>query len=325
MKLGISFLLFILLSIGIGFYYFNISSANKQKSTKLSINIEASVNELIIKSLIMKSSVEKYLITGSKNDLLEYNKNTIHTNSMFEKLLNTLTNINQKNKIYNAKIALDIWKEKYVDKEILIREKIAISKYTMTDIIDEINKKEGKGYFDVFRQQLADFISAEKVLLKDRQAEYNKLLISSTKISSKIVEKNVYWVEHTNNVIIEAKQLLIYAIDMETGMRGYLLTGSDDFLEPYNLGYKNFFKQIEHLSKKVSDNPAQVSHLKTINNHIKEWNEKIVKKLIILRRDIGNIKSIDRIIKRASSNEGEELFNAYKFQMDTFISDIKIR
>jgi len=166
---------------------------------------------------------------------------------------------------------------------------------------------------------LVSFINTEKVLLKERQEKYHKLLRSSAKVSSQMVEKNVNWVEHTNKVIIEANQLLIYAVNMETG-RGYLLTGSDDFLEPYNLGYKNFFKQIEYLSEKISDNPAQVSQPKTIDNHMKDWNKKIVNKLIKLRKDVGSVKSVDRIIKRASSNEGEKLFNVYKSQMDAFVS-----
>ena len=322
MKLKIILLLFISLSIGISFYYFNTLSENKQKSIELSFKAKDSTNELIIKTLIMKSSIEKYLITGNEEDLLVYMKHTADTNNMFQKLFNTLSNTNQKNKIYSAKIALDIWKEEHIAKEINSRKKISKSKYAMTDVIDEINKKEGKGYFDIFRKKLVNFINTEEILLKDRQEKYYELLKSSDKVSSKLVEENVKLVKHTNEVIIKANQLLIYAIDMETGMRGYLITGNDDFLEPYNLGYNNFFETIKHLSQKVSDNKAQVSQLKTINTHMKEWNKRIVKKSIKLRRDVGDLKSIDRIIKMASSNNGEKLFNEYKSQMDAFISNL---
>ena len=149
-----------------------------------------------------------------------------------------------------------------------------------------------------------------------------KLLKSNDNISSKLVEENVNIVNHTNDVIIASKQLLINALDMETGMRGYLITGNNEFLYPYNSGYSNFFKQIEYLKKKVSDNPVQVTQLQVINSHMKEWSEKIVNPLLKLRKDIGDIETIDSIIKKASSHDGEKLFNMYKSKIDAFATTL---
>jgi methyl-accepting chemotaxis protein len=44
---------------------------------------------------------------------------------------------------------------------------------------------------------------------------------------------------------------------METGMRGYLLAGKEEFLDPYKGGQKRFFEQIKNLKNTVNDNPAQ--------------------------------------------------------------------
>src|SRR5688572_6470736 len=41
------------------------------------------------------------------------------------------------------------------------------------------------------------------------------------------------WVEHTDQVTRAASELQRRSIDMETGMRGYLITGEENFLEPY--------------------------------------------------------------------------------------------
>jgi CHASE3 domain sensor protein len=43
------------------------------------------------------------------------------------------------------------------------------------------------------------------------------------------------WVEHSERVIGNANQLSKEMVDMETGMRGYLLAGDDAFLQPYLL------------------------------------------------------------------------------------------
>src|SRR4051812_48033481 len=46
----------------------------------------------------------------------------------------------------------------------------------------------------------------------------------------------VAWVEHTDLVIANAHQLLRLHVDMETGLRGYLITKNQEFLEPFNRG-----------------------------------------------------------------------------------------
>ena len=47
-------------------------------------------------------------------------------------------------------------------------------------------------------------------------------------------------VEHTYDVISYAELLLESAVDMETGMRGFLLAGKEAFLDPYNHGSVQF-------------------------------------------------------------------------------------
>jgi len=51
-------------------------------------------------------------------------------------------------------------------------------------------------------------------------------------------------VEHTHRVIDKAESLLSDAVDMETGMRGFLLAGQESFLEPYERGATSFFSGI---------------------------------------------------------------------------------
>jgi len=55
-----------------------------------------------------------------------------------------------------------------------------------------------------------------------------------------IVETNG-WVEHTNNVLADAGGIIGSAVDMETGMRGFLLAGQEGFLDPYNQGQEKTY------------------------------------------------------------------------------------
>ncbi|MFB3099878.1 MAG: CHASE3 domain-containing protein [Gammaproteobacteria bacterium] len=48
------------------------------------------------------------------------------------------------------------------------------------------------------------------------------------------------WVSHTNGVMAEGNDLITQLVNMETGVRGFLVTGKDEFLEPYNAGLAKF-------------------------------------------------------------------------------------
>lgn len=69
------------------------------------------------------------------------------------------------------------------------------------------------------------------------------------------------WVSHTHEAIANGRNLLLSMIDMETGLRGYLVAGKQEFLEPYDQGQKDFASTVERAKEHVSDNPKQVALL----------------------------------------------------------------
>ena len=94
-------------------------------------------------------------------------------------------------------------------------------------------------------------------------------VVTITSINS--IKNTEAWVEHTNEVITTADKILVSAINMETGMRGYLLAGKDNFLAPLIKGEKNIAQLIGPLQKKVSDNPKQVQRLVTLEKLLGQW------------------------------------------------------
>ena len=65
------------------------------------------------------------------------------------------------------------------------------------------------------------------------------------------------WVIHTRETIQAAETCLSYLKDAETGQRGFLLTGTDKYLEPYRTGSANLKQAIEDLRQKTADNDRQ--------------------------------------------------------------------
>jgi CHASE3 domain sensor protein len=64
------------------------------------------------------------------------------------------------------------------------------------------------------------------------------------------------WVEHSERVIGNANQLSKEMVDMETGMRGYLLAGDDAFLQPYLLSKPRAAANIASLMQMVRGQPG---------------------------------------------------------------------
>jgi len=62
-------------------------------------------------------------------------------------------------------------------------------------------------------------------------------------------------VNHTNLVISDATALAKAAVDIETGSRGYLLTGDEEFLAPYESGLADFDRTAAELRLLIDDKP----------------------------------------------------------------------
>lgn len=124
----------------------------------------------------------------------------------------------------------------------------------MNDMAKLVRKAEGKAHFDKFREQMATFIGREEKLLAERQAA-----------------SDTDGVVHTFKVIQKANAIIAAAVDMETGMRGYLLAGEDQFLAPYSSGSERFQQLTDELKQTVSGDPAQVTLPRAFYRHEEIW------------------------------------------------------
>ena len=165
------------------------------------------------------------------------------------------------------------WVEKVTEPAIALRRQVSAGARPLQDIEALISRKEGKKYFDAFRAEIDAFSQVERNLMAERQ---ETAVGAGTKVSTdlQVMKENEEWVTHTYEVIEHANTILEAAVDMETGMRGFLLAGQDEFLAPYTDGAKRFHEFVASLSETVNDNPAQVQLLVEAEQTIREWQEK---------------------------------------------------
>ena len=65
------------------------------------------------------------------------------------------------------------------------------------------------------------------------------------------------WIEHTKEVLYQSERIISAVKDVETGTRGYLLTGKKEFLEPFTQGSIDVPLFLEQIKKLTKDNPKQ--------------------------------------------------------------------
>ncbi|MFK3788774.1 response regulator [Pseudomonas piscis] len=99
----------------------------------------------------------------------------------------------------------------------------------------------------------------------------------------------IQWVQHTDRVINNFNEATRLTIDLETGMRGFLITGNEHFLDPYEVAKPRIISELRGLQELVADNPQQVDRIRRIEALQLEWNN-YAQGMIELRRKNGDYR-----------------------------------
>jgi signal transduction histidine kinase/DNA-binding response OmpR family regulator/CHASE3 domain sensor protein len=75
-------------------------------------------------------------------------------------------------------------------------------------------------------------------------------------------------VAHSNVVISDLENIISTLKDAETGQRGFLLSGDDSFLQPYNGAKEKALNLLENVNEQTTDNAVQQSNVKILRDII---------------------------------------------------------
>ena len=73
---------------------------------------------------------------------------------------------------------------------------------------------------------------------------------------------------------------------METGYRGFLLTGQEQFLDPYTAGLAAYPDRLRQLEELTADNPVQLARWRTVDDLTQQWTQQYAEPRIQLRRQV---------------------------------------
>jgi PAS domain S-box-containing protein len=97
------------------------------------------------------------------------------------------------------------------------------------------------------------------------------LLAATLVVEILLLNASIRWVDHTDQVIANARQLIRYMVDMESGIRGYFLTGDKFFLDSYIAAKPQVPEQLALLEQLTSDNPDQAQRIGEIRDLDLRW------------------------------------------------------
>lgn len=123
-------------------------------------------------------------------------------------------------------------------------------------------------------------------------------------INNKKSEKTGRWVAHANNVLFHSEQVLSLAVDLESGQRGFALTGMNDFLKPAQRAAELLDEHIQQLRELTADNPSQVERVERLSGFIH-------KKIQFTRKaiDVRSKKGLDSAMVLTATMEGKQLMD----------------
>jgi methyl-accepting chemotaxis protein len=96
------------------------------------------------------------------------------------------------------------------------------------------------------------------------------------------IQSSIGWTIHTYRVIQTTDAALAALVDQETGLRGYLVSGDQAFLEPYRKGEQAFDRALAEVKSLTADNPQQQARLEELRTNATTWRQTVAEKEIAL-------------------------------------------
>ncbi|MDP9940923.1 methyl-accepting chemotaxis protein [Ectopseudomonas alcaliphila] len=139
------------------------------------------------------------------------------------------------------------------------------------------------------------------------------VLVLSTWRGFDQVERTVRLNIHTYDVINEAADLLASLLNIETGARGFVITGAEQFLGPLEAGEKDFQVHMAELRQLTRDNPAQQRRFAELQALHDQWLSEDINGYMELRRQVSaGTQPFDAVIERISAGGAKVKMDAMR-------------
>jgi methyl-accepting chemotaxis protein len=117
------------------------------------------------------------------------------------------------------------------------------------------------------------------------------------------------WQIHTYDVLDAIDRSVDGMVNMETGIRGYLITEREGSLDPYKAGMEMFSANVARLKSLTSDNAAQQARIAEMERVARTWQTDIAGKIVTL---MANPATRDAAREIERSGAGKTSFDGFR-------------
>jgi PAS domain S-box-containing protein len=173
-----------------------------------------------------------------------------------------------------------------------LEEVLQVSQEQLNHLLDRIEEPETE---DRLRRRVKSGVAVAVLLT-------GLLGLLSWRMAQQAAE-NVDWVAHSQEVSTELELALRHLDDVDTGARGFALSGAQDYLDPYETGRDEVGGDLQRLRFLMADNPGQEQRLSVL---LEKANSKIEssKALVAARQNSRTIPTV------AQLEQGKQVMDA---------------
>jgi methyl-accepting chemotaxis protein len=126
------------------------------------------------------------------------------------------------------------------------------------------------------------------------------------------------WNTHTYKVMQESESMLLNMVNIETGLRGFVASGDEKFLEPFVNGQQGFRTAFDQAKSLTSDNTTQQARLEKLMANHKQFLE-VANAIKSLRQEATAGKvSVDDLLKEFKAGKDKLAMDAFRVGIAEF-------
>lgn len=127
-------------------------------------------------------------------------------------------------------------------------------------------------------------------------------------------EEVAFITEHDYSIQRLTSRIEKAMLDMETGQRGFVITGDPSYLVPYDDGHASWEKDFHELYDLTKDNAAQQRRLDSLETPIRKWVETVGNPVIALKKE-GRNEQVNAFFQR---DTGKTLSDEVRKKLENF-------
>lgn len=262
-------------------------------------------------ALNMQTGMRGFLLTGQDDSLEPYKDGDKAIKSDIAELRTSVeADPAQVKRLDEIETIIDTWKKNNATPAIQLRKEVGDAK-GMDDLAALVARGVGKRYMDGLRDKSKEFIKKERAKLQERIAE----MTAQTNAARLTAVDNV---DRSYEAIAVAESIQAAAADMESGVRGFLLAGNEEFLQPYRDGVDRVFSVVRLQKTLVADDPDQLKLVDAMEQELREWVDKVAQPQIALRKQISASKTMADLRALVSQSDDQLDFDRFRETMAVF-------